>query len=168
MLPTRGRGARASTAKLKYKRRAKNHFRVVSETQLQSVTPVKPPLFLACLYFPLICSCLLIQAVCSAAAAGDENWDPRFCLPGVDGQVYVTVASGSRLYVGGTFIAAGGNTNIAYVACWNGTNWSALGGGVNGPVRGLAVNGNDVYVGGDFWEARQTDGTVLTAYRIVK
>ena len=33
---------------------------------------------------------------------------------------------------------------------WDGTKWSALGTGINGPVFSLATDGSDVYVGGSF------------------
>jgi len=46
---------------------------------------------------------------------------------------------------------AGGSTNIAK---WNGSNWSALGSGVNGyGVYALAMSGSDLYAGGRFTTA---------------
>ncbi len=60
-------------------------------------------------------------------------------------------ASGSNLYVGGSFTNAGG-LNIKALARWNGANWSAVGGGVDGGtntfVGAILVDGADVYVGG--------------------
>jgi len=63
--------------------------------------------------------------------------------------VLALVVSGSDLYVGGSFTAAGGvaATNIAK---WDGNQWSALGSGVNSTVVALAVSGSDLYVGGNF------------------
>jgi hypothetical protein len=57
--------------------------------------------------------------------------------------------SGNNLYVGGFFTSVSGiaATNIAK---WDGTHWSALGSGLNGPVTALAVSGGDVYAGGWF------------------
>jgi hypothetical protein len=54
--------------------------------------------------------------------------------------------AGLALYVGGPFLSAGGLT-VNSVAKWNGSSWSALGGGVTGPVAGLAaaVNGLGVH-----------------------
>jgi hypothetical protein len=50
--------------------------------------------------------------------------------------------------VGGRFtIASAAATNIAK---WDGTNWSALGLGVNGSVGALAISGSNVYAGGGF------------------
>jgi len=36
------------------------------------------------------------------------------------------------------------------IAKWNGSSWSALGNGVNGTVRAIAISGGNVYVGGSF------------------
>ena len=68
------------------------------------------------------------------------------------GTVNSLAAWGSHLYAGGGFATAGGNaaTNIAK---WNGTNWSAVGSGVNSGVRALASSGTDVYAGGEFTTA---------------
>ena len=62
------------------------------------------------------------------------------------------LASGSDLYVGGSFPTAGGSaaTNIAK---WDGSSWSALGSGMNQSVSALAVSGSDLYAGGDFTTA---------------
>ena len=63
--------------------------------------------------------------------------------------------SGTNLYAGGHFTAAGGvaATNLAQ---WNGTSWSALGSGTGGnnyldpQVNALAVAGNMLCAGGCF------------------
>lgn len=73
--------------------------------------------------------------------------------------VYALTLSGSDLYAGGTFTAAGGNA-ANYIAKWNGKSWSALGSGISGApanwtprVLTLAASGNDLYVGGAFTNA---------------
>ena len=86
----------------------------------------------------------------AAAADGDENWDDRFGLPGVNGIVNAIAASGSDLYVGGGFSVVSGTNTILYLAKWNGRSWSQLGTGVNSGVDAIALNGSDVYVGGAF------------------
>src|SRR5207245_150179 len=60
--------------------------------------------------------------------------------------------SGSDLYAGGAFTTAGG-TAANYVAKWNGSNWTALGSGLNDGVYALAVSGSGVYAGGAFTAA---------------
>ena len=89
------------------------------------------------------------SALGSALAGGFAN--PPF--------VYALTLSGSDLYAGGTFTAAGGNA-ANYIAKWNGKSWSALGSGISGApanwtprVLTLAASGNDLYVGGAFTNA---------------
>ncbi|MFZ9882259.1 MAG: hypothetical protein ACO3QC_12755, partial [Phycisphaerales bacterium] len=54
------------------------------------------------------------------------------------------------IVVGGDFTSAGG-VAAQYIARWDGTRWSALGSGLDGPVRCLAVLPNgDLIVGGTF------------------
>jgi len=80
---------------------------------------------------------------------------------GLNGNVYAIAVSGSDLYAGGSFTQAGGNP-AHLVACWNGSSWSAMGGGVGGggtyeEVHAIAASGSDVYVGGTFiWETSYT------------
>jgi hypothetical protein len=63
--------------------------------------------------------------------------------------VAALAVSGSDLYVGGYFTTAGGIA-ANYMAKWDGSSWSTLGSGMNGPVNALAVSGNTVYAGGQF------------------
>ncbi len=81
-------------------------------------------------------------------------------------------ASGSDLYVGGSFTNVNNNGTVLtaadYVAKWDGTNWSALGsngasdGSLNFWVDAVAASGSNVYVGGYFTNVNN-NGTVLTA-----
>ncbi|MGI4866262.1 MAG: T9SS type A sorting domain-containing protein [Janthinobacterium lividum] len=58
-----------------------------------------------------------------------------------------------NVYAGGKFTLAGG-VAVSNIARWNGTNWSALGAGLNGEVSALAVDGaGNVYAGGKFTTA---------------
>jgi hypothetical protein len=71
---------------------------------------------------------------------------------GLYGGVSALAVSGRDLYVGGSFATAGGNA-AKNIAKWDGSTWSALGGGLGGlndKVSALAVSGNDLYVGGHF------------------
>ncbi len=49
------------------------------------------------------------------------------------------LGGGAALYAGGCFPHAGGSTLANRIARWDGSAWSALGTGMNGFVRGLAV-----------------------------
>jgi hypothetical protein len=63
--------------------------------------------------------------------------------------VNALAVSGTNLYAGGPFTTAGGVT-AEYIAKWNGSAWSALGLGMDGPVYALAVSGTNLYAGGWF------------------
>ena len=76
---------------------------------------------------------------------------------GLNGTVETLAVSGSDLYVGGGFTRATNNSGLAvavnYIAKWNGSNWTALGVGMDNTVEALAVSGGDVYAGGRFYMA---------------
>jgi hypothetical protein len=63
--------------------------------------------------------------------------------------VYSLAVVGDNLYAGGGFSMAGG-VPANDIARWDGTAWSALGGGMNNLVKALALPGNVLYAGGDF------------------
>jgi len=79
------------------------------------------------------------------------------------------------LYVGGYFEYAGNSSTQEFtasnVARWDGTNWFALGSGLNGPIFALATLGSTLYAGGQFTMAggvaasniAQWDGTNWSA-----
>ena len=70
---------------------------------------------------------------------------------------------GTDVYIGGNFTTLG-SQSIAYLAKWDGNNWSSAGSGVNGPVYALATDGSfNLYVGGSFNQAGDS-----TAYNIAK
>ena len=95
---------------------------------------------------------------------------------GITGGLYtgvraLTVDGSNKLYAGGEFSSAGGLTNTAYLAKWNGSAWSAAGSGIGGVVQALAASGTNVYAGGSFSTAggisatniAQWDGTAWSA-----
>lgn len=81
-------------------------------------------------------------------------------LSGLNGEVKALTVfddgTGAALYVGGSFTQAGG-VNAAYIARWDGANWSGVNGGCNGPVHALCVyndgSGAALYAGGSFTQA---------------
>jgi hypothetical protein len=87
-------------------------------------------------------------ATWSALGAGFNNG-----VSGLIPSVQALAASGTDLYVAGSFDRAGGLTT-SRIAKWNGTSWSALGSGIgtttNGYVTSLLFVGTDLYVGGGF------------------
>ncbi|OYW76940.1 MAG: hypothetical protein B7Z37_06375 [Verrucomicrobia bacterium 12-59-8] len=64
-------------------------------------------------------------------------------------RVFAMVSIGTDLYVGGSFTGAGGKT-ARNLAKWNGSLWTQLQLGFNGPVYALAVSGPNLYAGGKF------------------
>ena len=76
------------------------------------------------------------------------------------GNVYALYANGNTLYAGGLF-NENGDKIVSHIGAWDGTNWSAVGGGINGTstsgfgaaVRCFASIGTDLYVGGSFANA---------------
>jgi len=70
-------------------------------------------------------------------------------------------ASSGRLYVGGNFLAAAGAI-MAGIAVWDGLHWSPIGSpdkmaGLQTSVRGIVSMGSNLYVGGSFVYAGQTN-----------
>ena len=85
---------------------------------------------------------------------------------GVNGSVQAIAVSGSDVYAGGNFTAGlngveASVVEISRIAKWDGTSWSALGGGVNSTVFAIAVSGTAVYVGGNFSTAFSSEGTLV-------
>lgn len=91
----------------------------------------------------------------------DADWISLNVLPGIDGYMQQGAGGGfyaivvdpmGNLYMGGVFQFAG-NQLITNIAKWDGSNWSALGLGVNQTVYALALDGTNLYAGGAFWTA---------------
>jgi trimeric autotransporter adhesin len=97
----------------------------------------------------------------------EPEWIPTFGgASGMNGRVEALAVyddgstppgAGPSLYAGGTFTTAGGVT-VNRIAKWDGTEWSALGSGIDGTaVFALAVfddgSGPALYAGGAFWAA---------------
>lgn len=80
----------------------------------------------------------------------DADWISMGGVPGTNQEIHAMAVDGTgNVYVGGNF------TEVAelaanHIAKWNGSAWSILGSGVNGPVEAIAVSGTDVYAGGNF------------------
>lgn len=73
------------------------------------------------------------------------------------GTVYTLVIGFNGLYAGGDFVRSG-STTLNGLARWDGLSWNAVGGGLEATtgrveVYALAVNGPDLYVGGNFSRA---------------
>lgn len=80
------------------------------------------------------------------------HWEPAGT--GVDDPygVYVGASWGSRLVIGGTFMAAGGSP-ARRIAYWDGSAFHPMGSGVDKAVYSLIEFAGDLVAGGDFTEA---------------
>lgn len=98
----------------------------------------------------------------SAVGSGGGN--------GMSGTVIVLAASGGHLYAGGNFTSAnvGAPVSVNRLARWDGSHWSGIGSGdgigVNGSVRSLVIDGELLYVAGDFTQVNV--GAPIAAERI--
>jgi trimeric autotransporter adhesin len=74
--------------------------------------------------------------------------------PATNGTSYsFAYVSDSEIYVGGNFTNFGGNASADRIAKWNGTEWVALGTGLNDYVDKVLIVGSNIYVGGIFSDA---------------
>jgi hypothetical protein len=76
-------------------------------------------------------------------------------------------AATGHVFVGGTFVNAGGNANADFLAVWNGTSWAPFCNSASPPipatVNALQIVGRTLYVAGDFGAAAE----VPSAARLV-
>jgi trimeric autotransporter adhesin len=94
-------------------------------------------------------------AVFDTTQTGNAGWSALG--DGVNNIVFALAAIGDDLYVGGSFLQAGGAA-ASRIAVFDTTQtgnagWSALGDGVNSTVEAMAAIGDDLYVGGSFLQA---------------
>jgi hypothetical protein len=92
---------------------------------------------------------------------------------GANSGVFALAVAGTNLFVGGGFssVYSTGTTPVTgtkYIAQWNGSAWSALGGGAQGAVQALAVSGTNLYVGGGFTSVTNTRNTSVSASSIAQ
>jgi hypothetical protein len=99
----------------------------------------------------------------------NENGEPIFTMADdVVGQVYHMVVLDGKLYVGGRFDKADRRV-VNNLAVWDGTKWSGIGKGVDGPVKALCAMGRDLVVAGDFsYVGKGSDEPGIEANRIAR
>lgn len=95
-----------------------------------------------------------------------QEWEQ---LGEFNGTVYVLQVYNGDLYAGGGFTHSG-ESEVNYIARWNGSEWEALNTGVNGIVMTLEVHGNKLIAGGRFTETVFVtdidEGTFIGSYTI--
>ena len=117
---------------------------------------------------------IVMAASNGGASCGNLAWLPTFGSdPGLDGTVLSAVVfddgTGPALHVGGSFTAAG-TLQSNRIARWNGSEWSALGEGMNDSVFALAVfddglgGGPALYAGGALTTAGGVDAAGIARW----
>ncbi len=64
--------------------------------------------------------------------------------------VHTVLIDGQDIYIGGEFVALGGNARLTHIARFDGNNWHDVGGGLSGTVHTIVKHGSEIYAGGMF------------------
>jgi hypothetical protein len=98
-------------------------------------------------------------------ASGVENalWGDEFNLPFANGTVCCAIVFQGDLIVGGNFTCIDGKP-ISYLARWDGTDWTAISPGIDGPALTFFQDGSRVLVGGSFSHAGGHDAVDVAAW----
>jgi hypothetical protein len=110
----------------------------------------------------------------SAGVHSDEHSAFAALTPGISGVRTLTHWEGAVI-AGGAFDQVNG-VRARNLARWNGTAWTAIGGGFEAPgsaqsddaVYAIAVGPDGLYVGGGFARVRQLGGDVINAARVAR
>lgn len=90
------------------------------------------------------------------------SWTLFYDFAGVGG-IGSIIRYGANLIFGGSFTSVNG-VSASNIAQWNGSNWSALGTGLNGSVGAMEVYNNELYVTGTFTLAGSTAVTNIAKW----
>ena len=106
---------------------------------------------------------LLIISVFLYGNAFAQNWSALGT--GMDNVVYSIAADPATgtIYAGGNFTIAGGSP-ISYIAKWDGTTWTSVGGGVNAAVNAVYFENGVLYAGGNFTTAGATPANFIAKW----
>lgn len=90
-----------------------------------------------------------------------QNWSPvgtgfHHETEGKEASIFAMAVYKGELYAGGIFTSAG-DKKALNIAKWNGKEWSAVGGGIDGKVTALCVYKDELYAGGIFGKAGETN-----------
>lgn len=81
----------------------------------------------------------------------------------VGGEVHAMVVDGADLYVGGSFISAGG-VDASRIARHDGHHWYSLG-SFNGNVNALSIANGDLFAGGEFTQHNGVEHKYVARFR---
>jgi hypothetical protein len=111
----------------------------------------------------------------SAGGVADTNLIARYSIQntswvsigggiiGTEVNAITVTDDGINVYVGGNFTQAG-NVSVQNVAKWTGSNWQAVGAGLNGTVYDIVILGSDIYAAGQFFTADYESFHVLARW----
>jgi len=95
-----------------------------------------------------------------------NTWSTVPGAPTLNGSVWSISLSGNTIVLGGTFTNLNGIPEADYIATWDGSAWSALGGNgssdgsLNQVVRAVGIKAGNIYAGGSFTDVND-DGSTL-------
>jgi len=113
------------------------------------------------LYNLIICFIFIFQFVNSQQWVKDTTG--IFQMSGGASQVNLLNIIDQQLYVGGGFLATGGQTNNS-IAIWDGSTWLSLDGGMpTGGIYEIKKFENELFLGGTFWDAGGEPNTYCLA-----
>jgi len=99
--------------------------------------------------------------------SANNTWNLVGAANAVGSGVQAIKVSGSDVYIGGSFVNAGGNNANDYLTRWTGSAFVPPGSETTGPlnnqVRTVVVSGTDVFVGGSFTNAGNVPGASYIA-----
>ena len=99
----------------------------------------------------LFCTMFIVSTI--SIYAQNIRWDNQFISTNApDDTVFAITSPGNVIFAGGAFTNIGG-TSANHIAMYDGTNWSALGSGINGNVYDIEYFNNYIIAGGDFTNA---------------
>jgi hypothetical protein len=112
--------------------------------------------------------CLVVGWVSGVAPVrADCEWLPSDGVPALNGTVRAATVwddgSGPALYLGGLFTMAG-DLQVNGIVKWDGTQWTALGGGMDNAVRALAVFNGELIAGGWFTSAGSVSANYIAKW----
>ena len=114
------------------------------------MTPLRSISRIACSILALAIA-LTASLATAASARGFQWWnhleqERAIGTRSLDGAVRALNAGApGKLYVGGSFVNAGGNVDADHIATWDGSAWGAVG-ALNGDVNAIAYYAGNVYV----------------------
>lgn len=116
-------------------------------------------------WLPILVALVAAAPLLPAAVTADQAWHPVGTGGGISSgtSIWSVLNTSAGTYVSGSFSAVDGVTARG-IALWNGSAWSAPGGGLDGEGDDLVSDGSHVYVIGKFAHAGVTAAANVAAW----